>query len=106
MCAVRGGAQLAAVAAVGKGPPKGRDQQKTTARSSPFSSRPKRGYTARSIGGTMTCPACKSHETRVTDTRHVATGQRRRRECESCGRRFMTYEVHRPRPAERQEVAA
>ena len=53
----------------------------------------------------MTCPACNSTETRVTDTRHVATGQRRRRECESCGWRFTTYEVHRPKPADRQKAA-
>jgi transcriptional regulator NrdR family protein len=41
----------------------------------------------------MNCPTCDSTETRVVDSRHTATGIRRRRECESCDYRFTTYEL-------------
>ena len=42
----------------------------------------------------MKCPYCENEESRVIDARHTDDGQaiRRRRECESCGRRFTTYE--------------
>lgn len=42
----------------------------------------------------MKCPFCASVESKVTDTRASAQGDviRRRRECESCARRFTTYE--------------
>jgi transcriptional repressor NrdR len=41
----------------------------------------------------MRCPYCKNEESRVIDTSHdVRGGVRRRRECESCGQRFSTYE--------------
>src|SRR4051812_24331654 len=42
----------------------------------------------------MICPQCQSNELRVIDSRDVpaATAVRRRRECESCGYRFTTYE--------------
>lgn len=42
----------------------------------------------------MKCPYCKSDETAVIDTRVSEDGQsiRRRRECESCDKRFTTYE--------------
>ncbi|UCH35000.1 MAG: transcriptional repressor NrdR [Armatimonadota bacterium] len=42
----------------------------------------------------MTCPFCHSPESRVVDSRLAEDGAaiRRRRECESCGRRFNTYE--------------
>ncbi len=42
----------------------------------------------------MKCPYCKSEETAVIDTRVSEDGQsiRRRRECESCDKRFTTYE--------------
>ncbi|HRG96351.1 MAG TPA: transcriptional regulator NrdR [Polyangiaceae bacterium] len=42
----------------------------------------------------MKCPFCANAESRVTDTRASAQGDvvRRRRECESCARRFTTYE--------------
>ncbi|MHB1829857.1 MAG: transcriptional regulator NrdR [Candidatus Micrarchaeaceae archaeon] len=42
----------------------------------------------------MKCPFCKSSQTEVVDSREVLNGEsiRRRRECESCGRRFTTYE--------------
>lgn len=41
----------------------------------------------------MRCPYCKHQESRVIDTSHDARGGvRRRRECESCGQRFSTYE--------------
>jgi len=42
----------------------------------------------------MKCPYCKSEETAVIDTRVPEDGQsiRRRRECESCDKRFTTYE--------------
>jgi transcriptional repressor NrdR len=40
------------------------------------------------------CPFCTNAESKVTDTRASAQGDviRRRRECESCTRRFTTYE--------------
>lgn len=41
----------------------------------------------------MRCPYCKNLQSRVIDTSHDARGGvRRRRECESCGQRFSTYE--------------
>jgi transcriptional repressor NrdR len=41
----------------------------------------------------MRCPYCKHEESRVIDTSHdTRGGVRRRRECESCGQRFSTYE--------------
>jgi transcriptional repressor NrdR len=38
------------------------------------------------------CPYCKSDDTAVIDTRLSEDSVRRRRECESCGKRFTTYE--------------
>ena len=42
----------------------------------------------------MKCPYCGSEETRVTDSRPVEESNsiRRRRQCDSCGKRFTTYE--------------
>jgi transcriptional repressor NrdR len=42
----------------------------------------------------MKCPFCAHLESKVTDSRVAAAGDviRRRRECESCARRFTTYE--------------
>lgn len=41
----------------------------------------------------MKCPYCQHDKTRVIDTGHdMRGGVRRRRECESCGERFTTYE--------------
>ncbi len=40
----------------------------------------------------MRCPFCSSNSSRVIDTRDAEGGIRRRRECETCGRRFTTYE--------------
>lgn len=42
----------------------------------------------------MKCPFCKSDDNRVIDSRASADGFaiRRRRQCESCARRFTTYE--------------
>ncbi len=42
----------------------------------------------------MKCPFCGKHEDKVVDSRAAKIGDtiRRRRECESCGRRFTTYE--------------
>ena len=42
----------------------------------------------------MFCPFCAHDETRVVDSRVVEEGNavRRRRECESCGKRFSTFE--------------
>jgi len=42
----------------------------------------------------MKCPFCAHLESKVTDSRLSAAGDvtRRRRECESCVRRFTTYE--------------
>ncbi len=43
----------------------------------------------------MRCPFCKHADTKVTDSRATDDGRaiRRRRECQSCGRRFTTYEM-------------
>lgn len=42
----------------------------------------------------MRCPFCENEESKVIDSRHTEDGSaiRRRRECESCGKRFTTYE--------------
>ena len=42
----------------------------------------------------MKCPFCATLENKVIDSRLSAGGEvtRRRRECESCGRRYTTYE--------------
>ena len=42
----------------------------------------------------MHCPFCNHEDTRVTDSRLAADGRqiRRRRECQSCGERFTTFE--------------
>jgi transcriptional repressor NrdR len=41
----------------------------------------------------MKCPHCNSTDTKVVDTRHDANGNvRRRRECQTCERRFSTLE--------------
>ena len=40
----------------------------------------------------MRCPYCGHPESRVTDSRAVEEGIRRRRECLRCGLRFTTYE--------------
>jgi transcriptional repressor NrdR len=41
----------------------------------------------------LQCPYCQHDQSRVIDTTHDSRGGvRRRRECESCGQRFSTYE--------------
>ncbi len=40
----------------------------------------------------MHCPYCEHPDSRVTDSRTVDNGIRRRRECDRCGLRFTTYE--------------
>ncbi len=40
----------------------------------------------------MHCPYCNHFDSRVTDSRTVENGIRRRRECIECGSRFTTYE--------------
>ena len=40
----------------------------------------------------MRCPYCGFADSRVTDSRNVENGIRRRRECLECQRRFTTYE--------------
>jgi len=42
----------------------------------------------------MKCPFCENSNTSVIDSRPTEEGQaiRRRRECDSCGKRFTTYE--------------
>ena len=40
----------------------------------------------------MRCPYCTYAESKVTDSRVVEKGIRRRRECQRCGLRFTTYE--------------
>ncbi len=44
----------------------------------------------------MQCPFCNNEETKVVDSRDTQEGRaiRRRRECESCERRFSTYETY------------
>lgn len=47
----------------------------------------------------MKCPQCQSPDSKVVESRDVASGEsiRRRRECENCATRFTTYErVERP----------
>lgn len=47
----------------------------------------------------MKCPKCQSLDSKVIESRDVASGEsiRRRRECEECQARFTTYErVERP----------
>lgn len=47
----------------------------------------------------MKCPHCQSSDSKVVESRDVASGEsiRRRRECEACAVRFTTYErVERP----------
>jgi len=43
----------------------------------------------------MHCPFCSADDTKVIDSRLVADGDavRRRRECQSCGERFTTFET-------------
>jgi transcriptional repressor NrdR len=38
------------------------------------------------------CPACQHPEIKVVDSRDAGEAVRRRRECESCGHRFTTFE--------------
>jgi transcriptional repressor NrdR len=47
----------------------------------------------------MRCPRCGERETRVVDSRDLDEASiRRRRECETCGARFTTYErIEAPR---------
>lgn len=46
----------------------------------------------------MRCPYCQANDTQVLDTRKLDNGAtiRRRRRCESCGRRFTTVERIEP----------
>ncbi len=44
----------------------------------------------------MDCPYCGYHDSKVTDSRDVNDGVRRRRQCLSCGSRFTTYERLQP----------
>jgi transcriptional repressor NrdR len=43
----------------------------------------------------MKCPFCKGHDTQVVDTRESEEGDsiRRRRRCQSCDKRFTTFET-------------
>jgi transcriptional repressor NrdR len=47
-----------------------------------------------SMGATMRCPYCNHDDMRVVDSRDSETGEaiRRRRACNSCSKRFTTYE--------------
>ena len=40
----------------------------------------------------MKCPFCSFADSKVTDSRTVENGIRRRRECQRCSLRFTTYE--------------
>ncbi len=44
----------------------------------------------------MNCPSCGYHDSRVTDSREINDGIRRRRQCLECGYRFTTYERFQP----------
>jgi transcriptional repressor NrdR len=44
----------------------------------------------------MKCPYCGHPDSKVTDSRDVNDGVRRRRQCLSCGARFTTYERLQP----------
>jgi len=44
----------------------------------------------------MNCPYCGHYDSKVTDSRDVSDGVRRRRQCLSCGARFTTYERLQP----------
>jgi transcriptional repressor NrdR len=44
----------------------------------------------------MNCPSCGYHDSKVTDSREINDGIRRRRECLECGYRFTTYERFQP----------
>jgi len=44
----------------------------------------------------MNCPYCDYQDSKVTDSRDVNDGIRRRRQCLSCGLRFTTYERLQP----------
>ena len=47
----------------------------------------------------MRCPYCASRDFKVTNSREVENGIRRRRECRQCERRFTTYErIHAAGP--------
>lgn len=48
----------------------------------------------------MRCPFCNNEDTKVLDSRQVEEGTavRRRRECDSCIRRFTTYEKYEYTP--------
>lgn len=48
----------------------------------------------------MKCPYCNNEDTKVLDSRQVEEGTvvRRRRECDSCIRRFTTYEKYEYTP--------
>ncbi|MHB8127256.1 MAG: transcriptional regulator NrdR [Desulfitobacteriaceae bacterium] len=48
----------------------------------------------------MKCPFCNNEDTKVLDSRQVEEGTvvRRRRECDSCIRRFTTYEKYEYTP--------
>ena len=48
----------------------------------------------------MQCPVCANDDTRVIDSRLANSGDtvRRRRECQSCNRRYTTYERVEERP--------
>ena len=41
----------------------------------------------------LKCPKCGCEYSRVIDSRSSGDGTRRRRECESCGSRYTTYEA-------------
>ena len=48
----------------------------------------------------MKCPFCNNEDTKVLDSRQIEEGTavRRRRECDSCTRRFTTYEKYEYTP--------
>lgn len=51
----------------------------------------------------LTCPKCGCRHFLVVDTRVVASGVRRRRECRNCGWRVWTREEITPSPTELED---
>lgn len=41
----------------------------------------------------MKCPSCNGVDEFVIDTRDISEGQRRRRECRTCGHKWTTLEM-------------
>lgn len=54
----------------------------------------------------MSCPFCGGTSTRVADSRNLGGEQNRRRECETCRKRWWTVEIPRDRLAKLERAVA